>query len=134
MIEIESIRLDKWLWVARFFKTRGLAAQAIKGGKIKVLNRAGQGKTVKPSFEVKINDSLEIQRGAFQFGITVDAISMQRGSSAIAHTLYTERKESIKKRQETAALLRAQPKTPHGGRKPDKHTLRKNRAIKRGLE
>jgi ribosome-associated heat shock protein Hsp15 len=134
MNEIESIRLDKWLWAARFFKTRGLATQAIKGGKIKLLNEAGQGTTGKPSFEVKPQNMLEIQRGAFQYTVTVNAISKQRGSATIAQTLYSESGDSIKKREETASLLRAQPKNPFGGKKPDKHTLRKNRAIKRGIE
>ena len=130
---MDSIRIDKWLWAARFFKTRGLAVQAIKGGKIKILNESGQGKTIKPAFEVKPSDLLEIQKGVFQFTVNVEGISKQRGSATVAQTLYNETADSIKKREETVALLKAQPKNPHGGRKPDKYTLRKNRAMKRGF-
>lgn len=125
-------RLDKWLWSARFFKTRALSTAAIKGGHIKILNHAGQRKSVKPSIEIKTGDKLEIQKGAFQFTIEVKGLSIQRLSAPLAQNLFEESMESIERREEVAAALRAQPKNPFGGKKPDKYTLRKNRAIKRG--
>ena len=129
----DSIRLDKWLWAARFFKTRALATTAIKAGHIKTRNAAGQRKTVKPSLEVKKGDWLEIQRGAFQHCVQVTDVNHQRQSAPLAQQLYTESEASIKQREDVAAMLRAQPKNPFGGKKPDKHTLRKNRALKRGF-
>lgn len=128
-----SLRLDKWLWAARFFKTRSLAVTAIKGGHIKTLDAAGQRKTVKPASEVKLGDLLEIQRGAFQYSIRINGLHDKRQSATLAQQLYAETPESVKRREEVAATLRAQPKNPYGGKKPDKHTLRKNRAIKRGF-
>ena len=128
-----SIRLDKWLWAARFFKTRALATAAIKAGHIKTRNAAGQRKTVKPSLEVKKGDWLEIQRGAFQHCVQVNGLHDKRQSASLAQQLYTESEASIKQREEVAAMLRAQPNNPFGGKKPDKHTLRKNRALKRGF-
>ena len=128
-----SVRLDKWLWAARFFKTRALATSAIKAGHIKTRNEAGQRKTVKPSLEVKIGDWLEIQRGAFLHSIQILGLNDKRQSAPLAQKLYQESEESVKQREELAAMLRAQPKNPFGGKKPDKHTLRKNRALKRGF-
>jgi len=128
-----SVRLDKWLWAARFFKTRALATSAIKAGHIKTRNEAGQRKTVKPSLEVKIGDWLEIQRGAFLHSVQILGLNDKRQSAPLAQKLYQESEESIKQREELATMLRAQPKNPFGGKKPDKHTLRKNRALKRGF-
>lgn len=128
----EALRLDKWLWSSRFFKTRALATAAVKAGHIKMLNHAGQRKSVKPSAEVKINQWIEIQKGAFQFTVEVKGLSLQRLSASLAQNLYSETTQSIERREQVAATLRAQPKNPFGGKKPDKYTLRKNRAIKRG--
>lgn len=128
----ESVRIDKWLWAARFFKTRQLASTAIKGGKIKLLQDNGVTKRCKPSLEVNVGDILEIQRGAFQYTVEVCKISKQRGSATIAQKLYQELEQSIKKRQEVAEQLRNQPRNPYGGRKPDSRTVRQNRDIKRG--
>ena len=127
-----TLRLDKWLWVARFFKTRALATSSIKAGHVKILMSSGQSKTVKPALEINIGDWLEIQRGAFQFTIEIKGIHLQRQSAPLAQALYEETQDSIERREEVAVKLRAQPKNPFGGKKPDKHTLRKNRALKRG--
>lgn len=128
---IGAVRIDKWLWAARFFKTRSLATQAIKGGKIKLLV-GSVSKRVKPSSEVNIGDHLEIQRGAFAFSITVLKLSAQRGSATIAQTLFEESVESQQRRETTKQELKSQPRNPFGGRKPDKRSLRQNRAFKRG--
>jgi len=127
-----STRIDKWLWAARFFKTRALAVKALKSSHIKLVEESKR-KSLKPAFEVKVGHLLEIQKGAFSFSITIDNISDKRGSATIAEKLYTESADSIKKREQVKDNLRAQPKNPFGGSKPDKHTVRKNRAIKRGF-
>jgi len=133
MENLDSLRLDKWLWAARFFKTRAIATAAIKAGHVKTKTVQGQRKTVKPSMEVKIDDCLEIQKGAFLHCIQINSIQSRRQSATIAQSMYTESAESIKQREETAAILKNQPKNPFGGKKPDKYTLRKNRALKRGF-
>jgi len=132
MDSLLSLRIDKWLWAARFFKTRALAVKALKGNHVKLLEKDNR-KSLKPATEIKIGDNLEIQKGAFSFCITVDGILEKRGSAKIAQTLYTESKDSIKKRKDINEILKSQPKNPFGGNKPDKHTIRKNRAIKRGF-
>jgi len=132
MTTLISTRIDKWLWAARFFKTRALAVKALKSSHIKLVDEDKR-KSLKPAFEVKVGQVIEIQKGAFNFSITVSGIVDKRGSAAIAATLYKESPESIKKREEIKSNLRAQPKNPFGGSKPDKHTVRKNRAIKRGF-
>jgi len=132
MDNLLSLRIDKWLWATRFFKTRALAVKALKGNHVKLLENDKR-KSLKPATEIKIGDSLEIQKGAFSFCITVDGILEKRSSAKIAQTLYTESKESIKQREEVKEIIRSQPKNPFGGSKPDKHTVRKNRAIKRGF-
>jgi len=119
--ELDSIRLDKWLWAARFFKTRALASEAISGGKV---HRNGH--RVKPSQSVQIDDKLEITKGAFRFNIVVTRLLKQRGSAPIAQTMYEETAESASARTALADQLRAQaaqnPTTP---RKPDKRSRRR---------
>lgn len=94
------IRLDKWLWAARFFKTRSLAAAAISGGKVHVNEQR-----VKPARAVTIGDRLQIRRGFDTFEIVVDALSDQRGPARIAQTLYTET-EAGRQAREAAAEQR----------------------------
>lgn len=84
-----KVRLDKWLWAARFFKTRTLAAEAVSGGKVHINdNRA------KPAHSVAIGDELEIRKGPYEFIIIVKGLSSKRGSAQIAATLYEETMES----------------------------------------
>ena len=80
-----AVRLDVWLWVARFFKTRTLAKQAIEGGKVEVNRAAG-----KPAKAVHIGDHLCVSRGVERFEIDVIGLSEQRGSASVAQTLYLE--------------------------------------------
>ena len=82
--EQSETRVDKWLWAARFFKTRSLAAAAVKGGKVRV-----NGGRAKPSRQIKILDQLHIQRGDFSFDITINAIAEKRVSAKQAQLLYT---------------------------------------------
>ncbi len=101
--EINSIRIDKWLWAARFFKTRGLASESIKGGKVDL-----NGLHAKPSKTIQINDKLKIRRGAFVYELTVKAISKHRGSASIARELYEESEQSILDRGKLAEQLKAE--------------------------
>ncbi|MFT5218851.1 MAG: ribosome-associated heat shock protein Hsp15 [Planctomycetota bacterium] len=93
-VEAETYRLDKWLWAARFFKTRALAADAIKGGKVHL-----QGNRVKPSRPVKIDDCYEVRRGYDCFEVVVTGLSARRGSALSAAELYRETDASKEKRK-----------------------------------
>ena len=97
----QSVRLDRWLWAARFFKTRSLAKAAIEGGKVHL-----NGQRAKPAKEVHVGQSLEIRRGEVAFTVLIDELSMQRGPATVARTLYTETPESIETREADAARRR----------------------------
>ena len=98
---LEKIRLDKWLWTARFFKTRQLASEAISGGKVHL-----NGQRTKPGKEIKMGSQLRIHKGALEWNIEVTGISKQRRPASEAKNLYTEREESIQKRELLSAQLR----------------------------
>lgn len=102
MSESDSIRIDKWLWAARFFKTRGLASEAIKGGKVEI-----NGARAKPAKAVQAGDRLRIRRGPYLFEVIVEAVSPHRGPAAVAATLYRETPASIEARERLAEQLRA---------------------------
>jgi ribosome-associated heat shock protein Hsp15 len=92
------VRVDKWLWAARFFKTRSLAAQAIDGGRVHV-----NGARVKPSRELKVGDEIVVTANDVQWTLDVRGLSIRRGPATEARTLYEERPESIAKREAAAA-------------------------------
>lgn len=120
-----AIRIDIWLWAARFFKTRSLAKQAVETGKVEV---AGQ--RAKPSRLLRAGDALQIQRGEEHFQITVLGISDTRGPAPVAQGLYAESEESRHRRQAERALRaaeRAGYQPPEG--KPDKRARRLIRAL-----
>ena len=87
-------RIDKWLWAARFFKTRSLAQDAVEGGKVRL-----NGERVKPSREVKVGDSLIVQVGEFTWTVSVLGLSDRRGPAPVARLLYREDAESQAARQ-----------------------------------
>ena len=95
------VRLDKWLWAARFFKTRALASEAVSGGKV---HRNGE--RVKPAQSLKIGDQLRIHRGGYEFVIEVTGLAEKRGSAKIAATLFAENEASIAARQALAEQRR----------------------------
>lgn len=98
-------RIDKWLWVARFFKTRQLASDAVTGGKVHL-----NGQRIKPGKLVTIDDRLEITRGEESFEITINALCDKRGPAKLAQTLYIESETSQVRRAHQAEqqkLLRA---------------------------
>ncbi|HHH36221.1 MAG TPA: RNA-binding protein [Gammaproteobacteria bacterium] len=121
-----AVRLDKWLWAARFFKTRALAAEAVKGGKVHV-----NGDRVKPARSVRLDDVLEIRRGETLFTVIVRGLSGRRGPAASARRLYEETADSLTRRriQEEQRRLQA-TSTPHPARRPDKRDRRRLRAWK----
>ncbi|MCZ6500977.1 MAG: S4 domain-containing protein [Gammaproteobacteria bacterium] len=99
---MSKVRVDKWLWAARFFKTRAKSRQAIDGGKVHV-----NGRRTKPSKELDLNDQLKIRQGFDEKTIIVKALSDQRKGAPEAQLLYEETVESIAKRQMTAEQRRA---------------------------
>jgi ribosome-associated heat shock protein Hsp15 len=118
-----SVRLDIWLWAARFFKTRSLAKQAIEGGKIALNDGPG-----KPSKGVHAGDRLAIRRGEEAFVIDIVALSEQRGPAAVAQALYRETEASRAAREALREQRRMQgPAAPAG--KPDKRARRLIRAL-----
>lgn len=96
-----KVRLDKWLWAARFFKTRALATEAIKGGKI-----ALNGKRAKPSREVKVGDELQIRQSIDEKIVMVRDLSARRGPAPVAQLLYEETSDSIVQREKAAEQRR----------------------------
>lgn len=119
------VRIDAWLWAARFFKTRALAKQAVERGKVEIAGTA-----CKPSHALKPGDALRITRGDEAFEIEVTGLAHKRGSAALAQTLYRESAASIKAR-ETA---REQRRAERAGyqpppKRPDKRARRLIRAL-----
>jgi ribosome-associated heat shock protein Hsp15 len=126
-LKSEAVRLDKWLWAARFFKTRSMATQAINGGKVHV-----NGNRVKAARNVAVGDHLEITVGVVQYRLTVLALSRFRRPAKEAVLLYAESEESLKAREEQRELRRmtnagyAAPAT-----KPSKRDRRKIKSFTR---
>ena len=96
------MRLDKWLWVARFFKTRTLATHAVDGGKVKL-----NGETPKPAKEIRLTDQLEIRIGQVRFNVTIRGLSDRRGPAPEAQLLYEESEESRAARALVKEQMRA---------------------------
>lgn len=124
--ESETLRLDKWLWAARFFKTRRIATDAISGGKVHL-----NGGRIKPSRNIKVGDRLEIQRGDTLFEVFVEKINKQRRPASEAQQLYRETEESLKHRlaELDRKKLEAHSRTQRE-RRPDKRQRRKLMEIK----
>ena len=97
----QPIRIDKWLWAARFFKTRSLAAAAVTGGKIEV-----NGARAKPSKIMRLGDKLKIRRGLYEWTVVIKGLAKLRGPAAEAQLLYEETEESIRKREATSAQFK----------------------------
>jgi len=119
----QSLRLDKWLWAARFFKTRQLAVEAINGGKVHL-----NGQRTKPGKEVKVGSRLRIHKGSLEWDIEVRMLPRQRRPASEAIHFYQEREESLRKRTESLEqqrLLRAaEPHpTPHRPNKRDRRMI-----------
>jgi ribosome-associated heat shock protein Hsp15 len=119
---MEAVRLDKWLWAARFFKTRSLATEAVNGGKVEL-----NGLRPKPSKDVKVGDLVRVRIGPFVHAVTVRALSERRGPAAAAALLFEESEESVQTRERLREQHRLAPSTQYdeGGRptKKDRRTM-----------
>lgn len=125
--ETDDVRLDKWLWAARFFKTRSMAAKAVNGGKVHL-----NGQRVKAARSVSIGDELVITIGIMEFHVTVLAISKYRRPAKEARLLYEESEESVRVRQEQKDIRRmANAGYSAPAKKPGKRDRRKIKAFTR---
>ena len=126
----ESVRLDKWLWAARFFKTRRLATDAVNGGKVEV-----NGHKAKPARSVHVGDEVRVRKDAMDYHLLVEGLSDRRGPAAVAQALYRETDASRLRREQVRAQLRAQASAfPQPTRRPGKHDRRQLAGFKRGNE
>lgn len=124
---MDSVRIDKWLWAARFFKTRSLATDAVLAGHVQV-----NGARVKPSKDVRTGDDVELRIGTVTWSVAVTALSDKRGPAAVARTLYEETPESAKVREEQALQRRlARPLGAELGERPTKQDRRRLDALRR---
>ena len=117
---MEHVRIDKWLWAARFFKTRSLATDAVDNGKVRLGDER-----IKPARAVRIDDLLAIDNGADVWEVTVRNISDQRGAAPVARLLYAETEASVARRATEAEgrKLYREPGSMIKGR-PSKHDRR----------
>jgi ribosome-associated heat shock protein Hsp15 len=127
MTEQEGVRLDKWLWAARFFKTRRLAVDAIDGGKVHVNGgRAKAAKEVRPGFEISV------RKGPYEFDVVVTGLAERRGSAKAAALLYEETAESLQRRERLREQIAASPPPLTPDSRPDKKDRRRLASFKRG--
>ena len=102
--ESERVRLDKWLWAARFFKTRSLATEAIAGGKVEV-----NGERAKPAKAIKPGDEVRLRVGPYEHILIVKALLDRRGPASVAQTLYEETEASKAEREKLSSQLKMAP-------------------------
>jgi len=122
------VRIDRWLWAARFFKTRSLATAAVVGGHVHV-----DGARVKPAREVRIGSTVEIRRGPLVQTVVVRALAERRGPASEAAVLYEETKESQERReQQRLAHKLARPLGANLGTRPTKQDRRRLDALRKG--
>jgi len=121
------VRIDKWLWAARFFKTRGAASEAVLGGRVHV-----NGARVKPAKEVRVGDTVEVTIRASRRTVHVRGLNDKRGPASTAATLYEETPESIRAREQEALERRlARPLGADLGARPTKLDRRRLEALRR---
>lgn len=118
---MDKLRIDKWLWAARFYKTRALANEAVVGGHVHL-----NGSRVKPSREIKAGDQLGITKSPYTFDITILALAAKRGSASLAQGLYAESAESRQQREALEAQRRIEKAAnPAPDKRPDKRDRRR---------
>jgi len=127
MDELNKVRLDKWLWAARFYKTRGLAAEAIDGGKVQL-----NGERAKRAKPVQVGDEVRVRSGPYEHVVEVTGVAERRGSAAIAATLYRETEASRAARETVAAHVKAmQVQTRYESGRPTKRDRRQLDELRR---
>jgi ribosome-associated heat shock protein Hsp15 len=127
---MEHVRIDKWLWAARFFKTRGAATEAVRGGRVHV-----NGARAKPSKELRVADTVELTIEALKRTVQVVGLSDKRGPARLAATLYTETEQSIAAREQRALERRlAKPLGADLGARPTKLDRRRLNALRRAQQ
>ena len=124
---MECVRIDKWLWAARFFKTRGAATEAVVGGRVQL-----NGQAVKPAKDVHVDDTIVVRVGVQQFTVLVTGLADKRGSATVAATLYRETAESAETRERLALERRlARPLGADLGARPTKQARRRIEALRK---
>jgi ribosome-associated heat shock protein Hsp15 len=123
--ETAGLRIDKWLWCARFFKSRSQATAAVAGGLVHV-----NGERVKASRAVHVDDRIEITRDELRFDVVIRGLPARRGPATEAQTHYVETEASIAARELRRERSRLAPPAPEG--RPDKHARRMLRDLRRG--
>ena len=122
-MEMESVRLDQWLWAARFFKTRSLAAAGVDGGKVEL-----NGEKAKRARPVRPGDRIRLRLGAYEYLLTVTALAARRGSAAVAAGLYHEDDASRVSRERIAEQHRLAAQL-HGGIQPGRPSKKDRREL-----
>ena len=126
MTETDDVRIDKWLWAARFFKTRQLAAEAVSGGKVHV-----NGQRCKPGKDVKIGDVITVSKDQYTWEILVPDLNKQRRPAKEAALLYTEDEASAEKRHKQIELNKQQQALLHPSEREHKPNKKQRRQIHR---
>lgn len=128
--EKTGVRIDKWLWAARFYKTRSLARQMVEGGKVEY-----EGVRAKPSRNVELGAKIKLLQGYSRKEVIVKVISDVRGPASVAVTMYEETPESIARREEEARLNKLSALiNPHPDAKPNKKERRELDSLKHQFE
>jgi len=124
---VETVRIDKWLWAARFFKTRSAATDAVLGGRVR-LNDA----RVKPAKEVRAGDTIDLRIGQLAWTLVVRDVADKRGSATVAKTLYDETPDSLAARERRSAELKlSRPLGADLGARPTKQDRRRIEDLRR---
>jgi ribosome-associated heat shock protein Hsp15 len=130
MAVVNQVRIDRWLWAARFFRTRGAATEAVLGGRVHV-----NGEHVKPSKVVRTGDTVEVTIGTARRTVAVTALAERRGPASVAATMYTETPESRAAREQHALERRlARPLGADLGARPTKQARRRLDALRRAQQ
>ena len=125
---METVRVDKWLWAARFFKTRALATEAVLGGHVHL-----NGARVKPAKDVRVGDTLQVRIATTEWTVDVRGLADRRGPASVAATLYEETPESREERERLTAERRlARPLGADLGARPTKQGRRRLDALRKG--
>lgn len=124
---MSQVRIDKWLWAARFFKTRSAATEAVLGGRVHV-----NGERVKPAKDVRVGDTIEVSIGDRRFTVVVRGVADKRGSATVAATLYDETPESLAAREQRALEHKlSRPLGADLGARPTKQDRRRLERLRR---